>query len=61
MIEGDIGFSLGVCEGGYSPREGDIVTVHCVECNHARMAWRALRVSPKRNGGVLQERFSISY
>lgn len=45
-IEGDIGFTLGVCQGGYTPREGDTVTVDCVECKHHNMGWRALKVLP---------------
>ena len=58
MIEGDVGFTRYVCTSGYTPREGDTVTVHCVECKHNRMSWRALGVYPCR-GGVANERCGL--
>ena len=54
MIEGNIGFALYVCENGFVPREGDVVRVTCVECNHNRMSWRAVKVSP--NTQIINER-----
>lgn len=45
-IDGDIGFTLGVCQGGCAPREGDLVKVECVEVKHTRMGWRATKVTP---------------
>ena len=61
MIEGDIGFTRYVCEGGYYPREGEAVTVHCVECKHNRMSWRALSVSRNRNRVITEKLVSHSY
>ncbi|XP_019853676.1 PREDICTED: putative helicase MOV-10 [Amphimedon queenslandica] len=46
MIEGDIGFNLSVYQGGGAPCVGDTVIVECVECKHARMSWRAIKVKP---------------
>ena len=54
MIEGNIGFALYACENGFVPREGDVVRVTCVECNHNRMSWRAVKVSP--NTQIINER-----
>ena len=54
MIEGNIGFALYACENGFVPREGDVVRVTCVECNHNRMSWRAVKVSP--NNQIINER-----
>lgn len=39
IVDGNIGFSLTVCESGYYPHVGDKVRVTCVECEHAHLSW----------------------
>ena len=45
IVDGNIGFSLAVCESGYYPHVGDEVRVTCLECEHAHLSWRAVTMS----------------
>ena len=59
IVDGNIGFSLAVCESGYYPHVGDEVQVTCVECEHAHLSWRAVTMSSAPSEKLVYETLSF--